>query len=322
MNQSFDTILKSGTVINQTSTTGTVMDSHSYTIDGVFTITLTVTDSKGGGAGTSIFQYAVIYNPNAGFVTGGGWISSPAGAYVANPALAGKATFGFEAKYQQGANVPTGNTQFHFDVGNLDFHSTSYDWLVISGAKAQYKGSGQINNAGSDGFLLTAIDGGLPGGGGQDRFRIKIWDKNTGTILYDNQLGADDTADPTTVIGAGKIIIHSSNQLLNEAPLEGNDHGPLSQQQLQPDDARGNERRVHVKTEDVVVRKNILVVVERPAAAEDGERCHVDRGRWPEGVDQDHQIRQEEDCAAEGDRSPGRRAPERHAHAVCFLRLK
>jgi hypothetical protein len=36
---------------------------------------------------------------------------------------------------------------------------------VVAGARAQFKGSGRINNAGDYGFLLTAIDGQRPGGG-------------------------------------------------------------------------------------------------------------------------------------------------------------
>jgi hypothetical protein len=54
-----------------------------------------------------------------------------------------------------------------------------------------------INGAGSYGFMLTTIDG-VP-----DRFRIKIWDKVTGNLIYDNQLGATDTADPVTKFGGG-----------------------------------------------------------------------------------------------------------------------
>jgi hypothetical protein len=200
----------SGGAITETNGSGTVTGSHTYTTPGVYTITVTVTNT-GGGSGQATYQFVVVYDPSGGFVTGGGWITSPPGAYPANPSLTGKATFGFVSKYQKGTSVPSGNTQFHFDLGNFDFHSTSYDWLVIAGAKAQYKGSGQINNAGDDGFLLTAIDGALPGGGGQDRFRIKIWDKATGTILYDNQLGASDSADPTTGLGGGDIVIHSSS---------------------------------------------------------------------------------------------------------------
>jgi hypothetical protein len=78
---------------------------------------------------------------------------------------------------------------------------------VVAGAKAQYKGTGTVNGSGTYGFLLTAIDGALPGGGGQDKFRLKIWDKTTGAVVYDNQMGGADTADPTTVLGGGSILI-------------------------------------------------------------------------------------------------------------------
>ena len=48
---------------------------------------------------------------------------------------------------------------------------------------------------------------GSAGGGGLDKFRIKIWDKATGMIVYDNLMGADDGADPTTVVTHGSIRI-------------------------------------------------------------------------------------------------------------------
>jgi hypothetical protein len=40
----------------------------------------------------------VIYDPSAGFVTGGGWFISPEGAYSQNTTLTGKANFGFISK--------------------------------------------------------------------------------------------------------------------------------------------------------------------------------------------------------------------------------
>ena len=62
---------------------------------------------------------------------------------------------------------------------------------MVSGAKAQCQGSGTINGTGNYGFLLTIIDGQAPGGGGTDKFRMKIWDKlQFNTIIYDNQMGA------------------------------------------------------------------------------------------------------------------------------------
>jgi hypothetical protein len=194
--------------VAETNGSGTVSGSHIYITPGVYTINLKVTDDDTGVGDAPPFQYVVIYDPDGGFVTGGGWIMSPAGAYVPNPALTGKATFGFVAKYNKGATVPTGNTEFQFHVANLNFKSASYDWLVVAGAKAQYKGLGTINGAGEYGFLLTAIDGQVNGGGGVDKFRIKITDKASGALIYDNLLDAPDDADPTTALGGGSIVIH------------------------------------------------------------------------------------------------------------------
>jgi PKD repeat protein len=193
--------------VNETNGSGSVSGSHVYAQPGVYTVKVTVTD-KDGGAAQSVFQYIVVYDSNGGFVTGGGWINSPAGAYTPAPTLMGKATFGFVAKYQKGANVPTGNTQFQFHAASFDFKSTSYQWLVIAGAKAQYKGSGTINGNGDYGFMLTATDGQAQGGGGVDKFRMKIWDKGTGAVIYDNQMGNADDANATQALDGGSITIH------------------------------------------------------------------------------------------------------------------
>ena len=36
---------------------------------------------------------------------------------------------------------------------------------------------------------------------------IKIWDAS-GAVVYDNQMGASDDSDPTTVITSGSIVLH------------------------------------------------------------------------------------------------------------------
>jgi sugar lactone lactonase YvrE len=180
--------------------------THIYSKSGVYTVVLKITDNK-GAAVIQPTPYIVVYDSNGGFVTGGGWINSPAGAYVADTSLTGKANFGFNSKYKKGANVPTGNTEFNFKVANLNFHSDNYDWLVVAGAKAQYQGTGTINGQGQYKFKLTAIDGQVNGGGGTDKFRIKIWNDGSG-IVYDNNKGAVDNADPTIIIQEGSIIIH------------------------------------------------------------------------------------------------------------------
>jgi len=188
---------------------GTCSSSHTFSAAGVYTVGVTVADEHGGYA-TSMFQFVVVYDPNGAFVTGGGWINSPAGAYVGSGSLTGKANFGFVSKYQKGATVPTGNTEFQFQAGNFNFHSEVYQWLVVSGAKAQYKGTGTVNNAGNYGFLLTATDGEVNGGGGVDKFRIKVWDVATGSIVYDNAPSSSDdiNASNQQALGGGSIVIH------------------------------------------------------------------------------------------------------------------
>lgn len=187
----------------------TITDSWTYSQAGVYTIALTIEDDDGGND-TELFQYVVVYNPSGGFVSGGGPINSPEGAYTPDPSITGKAIFGFVSKYKQGQQNPIGNTRFKFNLANMNFHSDDYDWLVIANHKAMCKGTGTINGEGNYGFMLSAIDEDLTPRTDVDLFRIKIWDKdNDDAVVYDNQLGEDEDADPTTEIDGGQIKIHT-----------------------------------------------------------------------------------------------------------------
>lgn len=187
-----------------------VTGSHTYTTPGVYEIILTVTDDD-LESGESIYQFVVVYDSSSsgGFVTGAGTIVSPAGAYTANSSLTGIANFGFVSRYQPGASIPTGDTQFRFQVAQFRFSSNDYDWLVVAGPQAKYKGTGTVNGSGNYGFQLSATDGTINGGGGVDKFRIKIWDKdNNDEVVYDNELGSENNDNPTTAIQGGNIVIH------------------------------------------------------------------------------------------------------------------
>lgn len=189
---------------------GVISSDHIYVEPGVYTVTLTLTDLC-GKTFSADYQYVVVYDPDGGFVTGGGWIDSPLGAFAPDQTLEGEANFGFVSKYKKGTTVPTGRTEFQFKAGDLNFNSYLYDWLVIAGSKAKFKGEGTINGMGNYGFMLSAIDGDLTTNGGEDKFRIKIWDKLDEMVVYDNQIGDDDDDDPATVIGGGSIVIHSKD---------------------------------------------------------------------------------------------------------------
>jgi len=187
-----------------------ILGDHAYARPGVFTVKLNVTDIC-GETNSEIYQYIVVYDPEGAFVTGGGWINSPVGASTEFPEAVGKANFGFESKYNKGASVPSGNTEFQFKAGNLNFQSTLYEWMVIAGNKALFKGEGTINHLGWYGFMLSAVDGNLKTPVSIDRFRIRIWDKNDNDlIIYDNDKGNDINTDPMTTIAGGSIVIHAS----------------------------------------------------------------------------------------------------------------
>jgi hypothetical protein len=137
--------------------------------------------------------------------------------------VAGKANFGFNAQYKKGNNTPDGNTEFQFQAGNLNFKSTNYGTgsLVIAGAKAIFQGTGTINGSGNYNFMISAIDGSINGGGGVDKFRIKIQTAGGG-VIYDNNFGTADNSDPTTSLGGGSIVIHNANDKNKRTTNTGN----------------------------------------------------------------------------------------------------
>ena len=194
--------------------TGSVTASYKFTAAGVYNVTLTVTDLCGNAmpadkVNNDLKAMVIIYDPNAGFVTGGGWFMSPIVTGMQYMNVSGKANFGFVSKYKAGANTPTGETEFQFQEGNLNFHSTTYSWLVVSGSLAQYKGTGTINGTGNYSFILTARDGDINNSGAVDGIRMKITDGSN--AVYDNKMGADDTMSSgnTQDLNGGSIVIHT-----------------------------------------------------------------------------------------------------------------
>ncbi|WP_208609306.1 T9SS type A sorting domain-containing protein, partial [Flavobacterium xinjiangense] len=223
-----------------------------------------------GAACASSVAYLPIYDPNGGFVTGGGWIMSPSGALVGS-ALTGKANFGFNAKYKKGSTQVDGNTEFQFQTGNLNFSSSSHDpmSLVIAGAQAIYKGKGTINGNPGYSFMVSAIDGDLKTTAVADKFRIKIWLTATGGPVYDNQLGAADNADATTALGGGSIVIHEVKRATTKMEIAAKPiaMGPFDVK-IYPNPAKyqfilkllgGSDEKVEVSVYDVLGRmvKNI-----------------------------------------------------------------
>lgn len=193
--------------------------THTFTAPGVYTVTVTVTDDDQRTASAS--DIVVVVDPTAGFVTGGGWIDSPPGAYTPDPSVGGKVHFTMQAKYPAGATTPTGNISVRIQDIHLDMDAGSLDWLVVSpNGEAAVKGSGTLG--GQDvRFILYGYQGcgGNPAPGcqpGSDRFRAVIWPAAQGAtptapFIYDNVPGADlELADANPQpLGGGNIQLHS-----------------------------------------------------------------------------------------------------------------
>ncbi|MFM9443257.1 family 43 glycosylhydrolase [Streptomyces acidiscabies] len=137
---------------------------HRYTKAGIHRPVVTVKDDDGGTATTTLPEL-VVYD-RAGKASGAGLLLSPKG----------RAAFSFSAAYGRKATVPTGRVTF--TAPGVSLRGTGSDWLVVTGKQAVYQGAGTVNRASGYAFRITATDG-------PDTFRIKVWQKSTGKVVYD-----------------------------------------------------------------------------------------------------------------------------------------
>ena len=186
----------------------------------IYTITTTCTDASNNVTTktSTVFvppnqkgaAYTVFATPKA-FVSPkvSGLPVALSAAQTTKPLIMGMINFDFSSKPATARSTKAenkGENLVNFILGNLEFSALNYDFRELSGVRTQFKGYGKVNNETGYKYLLTVIDGQAPKGGGVDKFRIKIWNDKTGEVIFDNQLGDDDDADPTTPVGDGKSI--------------------------------------------------------------------------------------------------------------------
>jgi hypothetical protein len=190
---------------------GKVTGSYKFGSTGIYRLQMNVTDQN------KVTSYAntnedqeeiiVIYDPNGGYTYGGGNFASPKGALLSNPSATGKVTYGFTVNYYKGATMPKGETHFNFNIGGFQYDALNFDYLSVAGYKAVFKGSGKIIGGQSGvNFIMYVIDGALDGSG-VDKVRLKIYNKNTNQVYYDNEPGKSDAANPTTVVGSNSSVV-------------------------------------------------------------------------------------------------------------------
>jgi uncharacterized repeat protein (TIGR01451 family) len=159
---------------------------------GLYNIEVTVAGSEYTASGI-----LVVYNPQGGFVTGGGWIQPLDDGLNTYPNH--RANFGFNAKYKKGS--PTGHIEFRYSNGYIDLKSSSIEQLIITRGKlAHFMGWASVNGEEGSWFFAKAIDRGEPGT--NDTFEIKVWAP-----------GVSIEGEPTERVGGvlqgGNIVVHS-----------------------------------------------------------------------------------------------------------------
>ncbi len=188
---------------------GLVSGSYKFSAAGVYKVKMSITDQNGFNSYATTNgdqeQIIVIYDPEGGHTFGGGWYQSPAGALKSDASATGKATFGFAANYFKKSTNPKGETEFVFKVGDFEYNAVNFEYLSINNSLAQIKGNGRIKGLQSGiGFIMTVLDGGTTG---EDKIRMKIYNKNTGEVYYDNQPGASDADAPVMAVGANSTVV-------------------------------------------------------------------------------------------------------------------
>ncbi len=190
--------------VAESSGSGGVSASHTYTTPGMYTVTVVITDDDGGSV--TVSTDVVVYDPTDDFVTANGNFASPSGAYTpgnpSDPNYTGNAHIEFLVRY--GVPDPTGHGEFRFNAADLEMEATGFTQLVVglSGTRADFRGTGEVNDVSGYEFLVTVVDG------SPDLVRIKVWKTSDSSVVYDSQPGDPDTAAPTTPMTGSGVVIH------------------------------------------------------------------------------------------------------------------
>jgi hypothetical protein len=94
------------------------------------------------------------------------------------------------------------------------------EWLKVEGARAMFGGVGAVTSGSGTGgrgrgngrcsFQVSVVDGQLDGAESADLIRVRMWDLEDGTLIYDSQGRDADDARPAPELGGGSLVIHAN----------------------------------------------------------------------------------------------------------------
>lgn len=145
-----------------TQTTTNPVTTHSYSAEGAYRVTLTVTDNDGEtDTAEQLVEVTAPPQPGKQQVSGGGYI----------PKGGDKAHFAFNVKKKSNGS-PSGHLKYDDKAGKVKVDSKGITSLTITGNRATFSGPCTVNKASGFTFTVDVIDNGEPGS--NDFFRITL----------------------------------------------------------------------------------------------------------------------------------------------------
>jgi len=196
-----------GTTSAGTVSGNSASGSHVFATGGYYNVQLTITDDDGGTV-TSTYSNITVIDRDAGWLTIAGDFQSPTGAWTERPSVSTLASIDVLAGYI--GDSPTGRLTFTLGGSSrtspaLSLRATGFSQLVMGDDTAWLHGTGTLNGKRGYAFILTATDG--PGMNANDGVRIRIWDTESLTVVYDNVSSAPLFTPATQPLKRGLVSI-------------------------------------------------------------------------------------------------------------------
>jgi hypothetical protein len=193
---------------------GQVRLRHRFCADGVYTVTVVVTDS--GGRATEVRRHVYVEAPGVAALSGEGTLAG--GAASAGPGHRGPAhvplRFALWARLDGAAPADgaAAGTPVAWFSGPFHFRSETVTRATRTGeGRARMTGSGRLDGRAGYRFVLEAVDGGALQGERLDRLRLRVThaDPATGAEVVDYDNGSTQPlagADRTVVVEGGLTL--------------------------------------------------------------------------------------------------------------------
>lgn len=200
-------------IVGEKNAAGSASAQHTFGAPGIYTVTLTVTDSSGQ---STAVQKKVTVSGSGAYIAGQGWFMSPAGASRSGQRKPDIATFAVLSGIGKGAAAVQGPAGFQFNAAGISFRSDQVELQSVQSSGMQISGRGSVNGTGGYNFVMQSMPGSAAESG-KDRIRVRIWHhaRGSGTevVDYDNQPDSSSTlagSQKGTVMGEGAITIQTN----------------------------------------------------------------------------------------------------------------